>query len=83
MRITMILMILLAASCTSPKRQYTDAEYDQIVAEYNKTVGPKDQVTCKHEPNIGTRIARRMCKTARQIERERVATQETITLQLP
>ena len=61
-------------NAVSEKEQAEDA----AVVEYNATVEPEERVVCTRERVSGTNIARKICRTERQIEEEREHAREAM-----
>lgn len=67
--------VLMLAACTANTRpdpqQSSEAELNQVAEAYNAEVAdPKQEVVCRMEAVIGTRITKEVCRTRTVMELE-------------
>jgi hypothetical protein len=66
-------MILLGA-CASDGGSTVKSNNDQVesaVTQYNETAETEDRLICRREKRPGTNIAKKVCRTVRQMKEER------------
>lgn len=65
MRITRLLpglaMLTLVAACSSTDREQVPVLSDTELEQYNAQVDAKDRIYCREEPQLGSRLSRRVC----------------------
>jgi hypothetical protein len=83
MNVRWVVLVLVVFGCgcaavgNSEMAKTEDAQ-DEAVLEHNAAAEPEDRVVCSRERVSGTNIARKVCRTERQIEAEREHAREAM-----
>ena len=74
------LIALVGSSCaTAGSRSWTDAEFKQLVVDYNNKVEAMEQVSCEKIARAGSHLRKWQCRKKWADKVERVETKELLT----
>lgn len=77
--ITSVTLLLVALSAPAMAGTDEDADLDKAAVAYNATVErPSEEIVCKNEARIGSRIKRPVCRTKSYLKREQYEVQRYI-----
>jgi hypothetical protein len=72
-----MVLVLLAAGCGTSGNQAQVSDHEEL-ATAQQIEGDPDRVVCRRQQDTGSRLASRVCKTAREWEQERIDNQDAM-----
>lgn len=72
MRLLLIFTItMLLGSCAGDQSKVSDGDNEELVTAHNQSADPEDKVICRREKVIGSNLTTKVCRTVKEMARER------------